>query len=87
MKVSLDNAECRNIMKMIPGAKKENAMIDFLDNMTKEALLACCDGLKENLTEIFDEVEEEVVGAVEKLQKQTEADLKNIASLDADNYQ
>ena len=31
-KVSLDNPECRNILQMIPGTKKEQVMSDFLNN-------------------------------------------------------
>lgn len=85
-KVSLDNVQCKNIMKMIPGEKKERAMQEFLDETIKNALNICCKSIKEKLDEIFEEVNEEVVGMVEVLQNDSVIHLKQIETIDADNY-
>ena len=40
--VSLDNSECRKVVRMIPGAKKESAMAEFFSRSVKRALHVCC---------------------------------------------
>lgn len=86
-KVSLDNAECREIIKMIPGAKKEKAMADFFERTVSNALDTCCTELHSNLNEIYDDVEVEVIGAVEYIQKQTERLQESFAAIDENNYE
>lgn len=82
-RVSLDNTECRNIMKMIPGENKEIALNSFLNESVSQALYACCKNLRENLDEIIEEVEDEIIGAVESIQKNSEATLKKLEEVDA----
>ena len=86
-KVSLDNAECREIVKMIPGAKKETAMSDFFLKAVNSALDVCCTEIHSTLGEIYDDVETEIVGAVESIQKQTEHLQESFASIDKDDYE
>lgn len=86
-KVSLDNAECKDIVKMIPGEKKEKAMAEFLERTVNTALGTCCTELHSNLNEIYDEVEIEVIGAVETIQKQAERLQESFSAIDETNYE
>ncbi|MDD3140569.1 MAG: hypothetical protein PHX08_16590 [Lachnospiraceae bacterium] len=86
-KVSLDNAECKEIVKMIPGSKKEQAMNSFLNESVKNALELCCGEIRSSLEEIYEDVETEVVGAVEAIQKQNELFQESLKSIDKDNYE
>lgn len=86
-KVSLDNLECREIVKMIPGTKKETAMGVFFTKSIKEALEICCAEIQSSLDEIYDDVETEVVGVVESIQKQIEQSQACFAAVDEDNFE
>jgi len=86
-KVSLDNNECREIVKMIPGAKKENAMSDFFSKSVKGALDVCCTEIRSSLEEIYDDVEAEVIGTVDSIQKQAEQLQNSFSSIDETNYE
>ena len=86
-KVSLDNLECKEIVKMIPGAKKECAMSDFFVKAVNGALDVCCAEIHSSLDEIYDDVENEIVGAVESIQKQTEQLQESFSSIDEENYE
>ena len=86
-KVSLDDMECRQLMKMIPGEKKEKALQEFLETVIKNALEVCCSTLNENLEEIFSEVEEEIIGKVEYLQNNSAVQFSKLEELRADNQQ
>ena len=85
--VSLDNAECKEIVKMIPGTKKESAMAHFFSNSIADALGACCTELHLSLNEIYDDVEAEVIGAVESIQTQTAKLQESFSSIDETNYE
>lgn len=86
-KVSLDNTECREIVKMIPGAKKESAMSDFFSKSVKGALDLCCAEIHSSLDEIYDDVETEVIGTVASIQKQAEQLQSTFLSIDETNYE
>lgn len=86
-KVSLDNAECKEIVKMIPGAKKESAMSEFFSKSVKGALDVCCVEIHFSLDEIYDDVEAEVVGAVDSIQRQAEQLQNSFSSIDEANYE
>lgn len=86
-KVSLDNAECKKIIQMIPGSKKEEAMREFLDSTFSEALAFCCSEIRSCLEEIYEDVEVEVVGAVDSLQKELESLNDRLNSIDENNYE
>lgn len=86
-RVSLNNAECKEIIKMIPGTKKESAMSDFFSKSVAGALDVCCTYIHSSLDEIYDDVEAEVVGAVEAIQKQTEQLQGSFSAIDEKNYE
>ena len=86
-KVSLDNTECKEIVKMIPGSKKEEAMNTFLDQSVNSALESCCKEIRNSLEEIYEDVETEVLGAVDTIQKQNELLKESLASVDENNYE
>ena len=86
-KVSLDNTECKQIIRMIPGAKKESAMEDFFSKSVREALESGCAELHSSLDEIFEDVETEVIGAVESIQRQAEQLQSGFSEIDEKNYE
>ena len=86
-KVSLDNTECKEIVKMIPGSKKEDAMNTFLNKSVSSALEVCCAEIRSSLEEIYEDVETEIVGAVDTIQKQNELLKESLASVDENNYE
>lgn len=86
-KVSLDNAACKEIMTMIPGEKKETAMNDFFEEAAKLALNKCCEDLHSSLDEIYEDVEIEIIGAVESIQNQIEQLQAGFDSIDEENYE
>lgn len=86
-KVSLDNSECKEIVRMIPGTKKESAMSDFFARTMKNALESCCNELRSSLDEIYEDVEVEIVGAVEMVKKQTETLQESFSAVDEANYE
>lgn len=86
-KISLDNIECKEIVKMIPGSKKESAMSNFFKRSVEEALDTCCLEIKSDLEEIYDEIEEELMGTVDSIQRQNEQLLNSLSSIDESNYE
>lgn len=85
-KISLDNNECRKIVKMIPGRKKEEALDEFLGKAFNESLDRCCENLQENLQELYEEVNEEILGTIEIIGKNCERQKEKLSDIDADNY-
>lgn len=72
---------------MIPGSKKEEAMNTFLDQSVSSALEVCCKEIRNSLEEIYEDVETEVLGAVDTIQKQNELLKESLASVDENNYE
>lgn len=85
-KVSLDNPECRNVLQMIPGAKKEQAMSVFLNKSLKEALNQYCVDFRQNLADLFEEVEEEIVQTVGRTGEEAERQYQVLETVNKDNY-
>lgn len=86
-KVSLDNVECKQILKMIHGSKKEEAMNLFLNKSVKNALEVCCEEMHSVLEEIYEDVETEIIDAVEYTQKQSELSKECLRLIDKNNYE
>ena len=84
-KLSLDNAECRQIIKMIPGTKKETAMQDFLKKLTADALNTGCSFIQESIEELFEGAETEIMDAVETLKKNSALSIEQLQKLDTDD--
>lgn len=85
-KVSLDNSECRNIMKMLPGRKKEEALDTFLSKSLEETLENCCTNLRKNLKEIDEEVNENIVGTIESIKNTIENQKQQLQNINSENY-
>lgn len=85
-KVSLDNYECSQIIRMIPGAKKEKALTSFFNDTVKSALNKCCDDLQLMLEEFYEETEEELIEVINIAQKNNEQNVIDLAAVDKDNY-
>lgn len=86
-KVSLDNSQCKEIVKMIPGAKKEAAMNELFNSAVNSALGVCCTEIRSSLEEIYDDVETEVVGAIDFIQRQNEHLKESFASIDEKDFE
>lgn len=84
--ISLDNLECRKILQMIPGAKKENEMQAFLQKVLNDALGQYCIVFREGLAEIMEEVDEEILQAVEIAGRESEKQGSILGQIDSDNY-
>lgn len=86
-KISLDNTECKEIVKMIPGTKKEDAMCTFLNRSVSSALESCCKEIRNSLEEIYEDVETEVLGTVDTIQRQNELLQESLAAVDENDYE
>lgn len=86
-KISLDNSECKSIMKMIPGSKKETAMNSFLNAAVKQSLEECCKQIRSSLDEIYEDIETEVIGAIDIISVQSEKMIENLSLVDGENYE
>lgn len=80
--VSLDNKECRDIVKMIPGSKKEEEMNLFLEKAMNQSLRSACRELRERLNVIYEDVEGEVLGAIEMVGKQSESNRNALSQIE-----
>lgn len=85
-KISLDNTECKNIMKMIPGEKKEKALQKLLNDAIQNALNVCCLNIKERLEEIFEGVDDEILEKINSIKENNDFQLKQLEEIDADNF-
>lgn len=85
-KISLDNPECRNVLQMLPGAKKEQAMSDFLNKSLKDVLNQYCIDFRQNLSDLFEDVEEEIVQVVWKTGEEAEKQYKILETVNENNY-
>lgn len=83
--ISLYNADCKKIIGMIPGTKKEEAMSQFLKDAINHALDSCCIQLRETLEDIFQDMEEEVPGAAQKVATDALLMAQDYEKLVADN--
>lgn len=71
---------------MIPGTKKEQVMSDFLNKSLKEVLNQYCTDFRQNLSDLFENVEEEIVQAVGRTGEEAERQYKILENIDEDNY-
>lgn len=69
---SLDNAECKEIIKMVPGDKKTKRMDDFFKTVVNDGLLIIIEDLKEKLSDIMDDIEFQVESGVDNIQRNIE---------------
>lgn len=69
---SLDNAECKEIIKMAPGDKKTKRMDDFFKTVVNDGLLIIIEDLKEKLSDIMDDIEFQIESGVDNIQRNIE---------------
>lgn len=84
--VSLDNPECKRILAMSSGSRKEEKMKKFFQNALESALETVCDEIKEMLEEIFEELDEEIPGAVERSREEVKRYSRELEQVDSENY-
>lgn len=84
-KLSLDNPELRNILKMIPGTKKEEALDVFFKNVLQEALSDSCEKMKSDIREVCDEVEDMVLGTIELVKNNCENQTEKLEQLNSED--
>lgn len=65
-RVSLDNRECLNILKMDAGDEKARAMTDFTQKVIREALDNLAKNVRESLNENIEDVSEWLMGISEE---------------------
>ncbi|MCI6733159.1 MAG: hypothetical protein MR487_12730 [Lachnospiraceae bacterium] len=83
--ISLDNSECKEILKMIPGSKKDEAMSEFTKNSMKLVLNKCCENIRERLNDIFEELEEQISDKIEIVKQDMELNMHNMEQIDTEN--
>lgn len=59
-KISLDNIDCLNILKMVAGNRKESAMNDFVLNLLKDTAKNYTAYINKKLVAIYDEFEKNI---------------------------
>lgn len=57
-RMSLDDSECLNILKMDAGAEKKNAMKNFTQKVTKEALENLANNVRESLNDQTEDIQD-----------------------------
>lgn len=85
-RMSLDNYECFQIMKMIPGEKKKSAISDFMKKTIGIARDKCCEEIENFVSSFFEEVSEEILESIEIVQNELKNNSNSLSSVDADNF-
>lgn len=82
--ISLDNAECRKILQMMPGNKKEQAMKGFMQDSIQDALNQYCREFREELKEVCEEVEDEILLAVDSAGQEAAKQAEILKAIDTE---
>ena len=83
--ISLGNPELRKILKMIPGTEKKEAMDKFAGSVIEDSLDRYCQHIRGMLSELFEEVEEEAMGAIEKAADEAGRYSRDLGGIDEGN--
>lgn len=86
-KVSLDNSECKNIMKMPPGQNKEQSLHKFINQVLENALNVCCTNIRENLAEIFEDINDEIISKVEMVEQESKNQSEKLKEVNVENIE
>lgn len=84
--ISLGNPKLKEIIKMLPGTQKEQRMEEFLEQCIREALNEYCRNLREVLSDIVKELEEDILHVVEKAQENAKMHGAELEEINAENY-
>jgi len=82
----LSNPECKRVLEMVQGTRREQAMAEFLEGVIKRALNQCVRSIREILDEIFEDIQEEILGAVEQVEREAETFSSELETIREDNY-
>ncbi|TCT12839.1 hypothetical protein EDC18_11110 [Natranaerovirga pectinivora] len=74
-RVSLDNPECKNTVKMLPGAKKEEAFKVLLESATNAGIDAVNEKVEEIISDIMDDFEFMLNDCIEQLEKDIQSQM------------
>ncbi|MCI8582846.1 MAG: hypothetical protein HFH13_06925 [Dorea sp.] len=85
-KISLDDSECRKIMRMIPGEQKEEKFAAFFRDAIKTALDCACEEFQNILKDFYHETEEDILEVVERVQRKMEQNALDFSTINAENY-
>ncbi|WP_282193094.1 hypothetical protein [Romboutsia ilealis] len=80
--ISLDNYECKQIIKMLPGERKTNKMNEFFELTLNNAIENLIVDIKEDIEEIMDYIEECVFNSIEILNKDIQNQYSVLEKLD-----
>lgn len=84
-KLSLDNAELRGILKMMPGLKRDEALDSFIENILHEALSESCEKMKTDICEVCDEVEDTIFDVMETVQVNCKTQAEKLENIESDD--
>ena len=83
--ITLSNQELRDVIRMIPGNQKEQAMNEFADRVFREALDTYCQHIREELSVFFEEIEEGVLSVIEAAKETADRNSRELENINADN--
>lgn len=81
---SLDNVECKEIIKMVPGDKKTKRMDDFFNTVVNDGLVMIIEDLKEKLSDIMDDIEFQVESGIDNIQRNIENQQEILNTLESE---
>lgn len=82
--ISLDNYECKQIIKMLPGEKKTNKMNEFFKLTLNNAIENLIVDIKEAIGEIIDDIEDCVFDSIKILDKDIQIQSSVLEKLDSE---
>lgn len=82
--VSLNQAECRAIIKMLPGERKEQAMEQYMQKVLRKAIDKWYGQFREALTDIVEDAEEEIMEKIGNVEAETERQSRMLKELEED---
>lgn len=85
IQMSLANVDCRKVMEMRPGARKERAISDLLYHVIKSALEQCGENIRSVMEEIFEDIQEDIMEAVDQIAKNAENAKRTLGEIEAEH--
>jgi hypothetical protein len=80
--ISLDNPECRSILRMPPGNKKEQRMLLFTEEVIAKGFEGIISKIKETLTVLADELQLQIEEGMHKVEAKIEHQLEILEQLE-----
>ena len=86
-KISLDNPQCRALLKMPAGIEKENATVNFAENVLQSALNEYAEEIAEELGNLYVDLEKDIANSVAQLEKTVQEYEKLLTAVDESDEQ